>query len=430
MSACGLREAPAPWHRKMTMPSDANLSASRTYWIADRLDVRIAQGRVESEQLAGLVGALAEIHAAPAPAPVDGPSLAVRGALARAAVAALEPTLTAAAEERERALGVAIEDAGGALVERQENAARRLHGRLACEGIHVDPSGRAQLGAPAEGAAGDPCEDVAALALSLAARGRTDLALRLVGGYAERTGDFALYRVLDAYLALAGLVTSQRVLAAGAGTEPARAAAARLLEAPAELAAPGREPFVVAVAGGIASGKSTLAARISEACDAPVVSADASRAEGLAGLGPEAQRAAYAEMRQRAGEVLASGRPVVVDACFAHRVQRDALRSLAGERGAALLFVECRADAALTRRRLEERARRQGRPAEEWLALREQLLASWEPLRELPREQHLVVDASRNPSLSLPRIERALGRRAPGPHRVRHGFPKGAGLHA
>ncbi|MEB2345387.1 MAG: ATP-binding protein [Deltaproteobacteria bacterium] len=412
------------------MPSDANPSAPHAPWIADRLDVRVAQGRVESAQLAGLVEALAALHAAAGCTPVPASSLAERGALARASVAELAPSLGAAAGACERALEAAVEASGAALAARRD-APRRLHGRLACEEIHVDPAGRAELGAPARSAAGDPCEDVATLALELAARGRADLALRLVGGYAGRTGDFSLYRVLDAYLALAGLLASQRVLAAAAaGADPARAAAARLLAAPAELAAPAREPFVVAVAGGIASGKSTLAARISASCGAPVASADAARAGGLAGLEPEAQQAAYAEMRQRAAEVLASGRPVVVDACFARRVQRDALRSLAGERGAKFLFVECRADAALTRRRLEERARGQGRPARDWLALRERLLASWEPLRELPREQHLVVDTSRDPSLCLPRIERALGRGAPGPHRVRHDFPKRAILHA
>jgi len=404
------------------MQSDATAPASRTHWIADRLDVRLAQRRVDRAQVAGLVEALGALHATPASAPAAAASLAERAGAARAAVAELAPGLAAAAAEREAAIG----SAGAALAERAAACgARRLHGRLCCEGIHVDPFGRTQLGATAE-AAGDPCEDVAALAVSLTARGRADLARQLVGGYAEATGDFALHRVLDAHLALAALVAAQRALVAAPGAEGARAIAERLLAAPAELAATGAPVFVIAVAGVMASGKSTLAARLSTAHAAPVVSADAARPGGAGSIDPGAADAAYAEMFRRAAEVLASGRPVVLDACFATRAQRAALRAFADEHGAALLLVECRADAALTRRRLQERARQQGRLASEWLALRERLLATWEPIRELPREQHLPVDTARELELCLPRIERALGRCAGKPHRVRRLAPRGA----
>jgi predicted kinase len=425
------------------MPSDATHASrthsvtrsgahSRTHWVADRLDVRLAQGRVDRAQLAGLAEALCALHAspaggAPAAAPASAPApLAERGAAACALLSERAPELAGLAAERAAALAAAIEAAGPALAERAATcAARRLHGRLCCEAIHVDPDGRAALGAPAQDATGDPCEDLAALAVTLGARGRCDLARQLVGAYAEAAGDFGLYRVLDAHLAHAALAAAQRVLADAPEGEAARAAAERLLAAPAALAAPGAPPFVIAVAGVMASGKSTLAARLAEAHAAPVVSADAARPAGAEGLAPEAGDAAYAEMFRRAGEVLGSGRPVVLDACFATRAQREALRSFAARHGAPLLLVECRADAALTRRRLAERARRQGRPASEWLALRERLLATWEPIRELPREQHLPVDTARDVELCLPRIERALARRAVRPHRVRHAQPRG-----
>jgi len=404
------------------MQSDATAPAPRTHWIADRLDVRLAQRRVDRAQVTGLVEALGALHAtrASAPAPV---SLEARGGAARAAVAERAPELAEAAAERE----AAIRNAAPALAERAApSAARRLHGRLCCEDIHVDPLGRTQLGAPADDAAGDPCEDVAALAVTLAARGRADLARQLTGAYAEATGDFALYRVLDAHLALAGLVAAQRVLAAAPGSEAGRAVAERLLAASAELAAPAAPAFVIAVAGVMASGKSTLAARLSTAHAAPVASADAARPAGPSTLDPGAQDEAYAKMFRRAAEVLASRRPVVLDACFATRAQREALRAFAEQHRVPLLVVECRADAALTRRRLQERARQQGRPESDWLALRERLLATWEPMKELPREQHLPVDTARDLELCLPRIERALGRCAGRLHRVRRPSPRGA----
>ncbi|HEY8493513.1 MAG TPA: hypothetical protein VIN04_06435, partial [Myxococcota bacterium] len=72
------------------------------------------------------------------------------------------------------------------------------------------------------------------------------------------------------------------------------------------------------------------------------------------------------------------------------------------------------------RRRLEERAAAQGRLAADWLALRAQLQAEWEPIRELPRAEHLTIDtALEEADVHLPRVAQALARRIGGPHRVR-----------
>jgi predicted kinase len=118
----------------------------------------------------------------------------------------------------------------------------------------------------------------------------------------------------------------------------------------------------------------------------------------------------------------------VIDACFPTCELRAALVTWAAEHGAPLLFIECRADTRLTRRRLEERARAQGRPESDWLALRDRLLAAWEPVKELPRAQHLVIDTSRTPEACLDRVERTLGRGVP--HRVRPSLPRGARIFA
>jgi len=410
------------------MHSDATHSVPGVHsWIADRLDVRLGQRRLRRAQLAGLAEALGALHAVPAGAAADAAALVARGTEASAAIAARAPELAAAAA----ALEATLRAAGTALAERAPTrGARKLHGALRCDRIHVDPHGGVQLGPRAEAACGDPCEDVAALAVELAARGHVDAARQLVTACAEATGDFALYRVLDAHLALAALAAAQRALASPADPGTARAAAGRLLSAPAALAPAGAPTFVIAVGGGVASGKTTLAARLASAHAAPAVSADAARPAGAATLEPGAGDAAYAEMLRRAGEVLASGRPVVLDACFATRAQRAALRALAERHRAALLFVECRADASLVRHRLEERARAQGRTVAEWLALRDRVTAAWEPPRELPREQHLPVDTGRDPALCLPRVARALGRAAAGPHRVRRGSSAGASASA
>jgi predicted kinase len=408
------------------MPSDATRSPQTVPardrapgWVADRLDVRLAQRRMSAAQLAGLAAALAAVHESPAPA-AAGVAPTARAAAARAAIAAAAPSLAAAAAACE----ATVRGGAPALAERAACGARRLHGALRCDAIHVDPDGAALLG-PAADAAGDPAEDVAALAVDLVARGHVSVARRLVAACAAARGDFGLYRVLDAHLALAALRAAQRALGSDAAPgDAARAAAQRLLGAPAALAPPQARPFLLVVAGGVASGKSTLAARLSEATGAPVASADAVRPPGL---DPAASRRAYAEMFRQAGDVLASGRSAIVDACFASRAQRDAARALAEGHGAALLVVECRADATVVRRRLQERAQRQGCEVAEWLALRDAVAAAWEPVRELRREQHLPVETGRDePDAGLPRVERALARLADAPHRVRSSRSRGA----
>src|SRR5690606_20282998 len=193
-----------------------------------------------------------------------------------------------------------------------------------------------------------------------------------------------------------------------------------LLAAPAALAAPAQPPFAIAVAGGVASGKSTLAARLAAAHAAVVVSADAARPAGLESLEPGADEAAYEELFRRAVEVVAAGRPVILDACFATRAQRQALRRWAEARGLPLLLAECRADSAIVRGRLCERARAQGREPAEWLALHKRVAQAWEPVRELPREHHVALDTTRDLEPCLERLERALFRARSGrPHRVR-----------
>jgi predicted kinase len=395
------------------MRSDAPACEPRRPWIADRLDVRLAQGRLDRAQIAGLAGALAAWHAEPAPASARAETLAARAADARARIAQRAPGLADAAAACEARLAAALRNAGPALGAR---AARRLHGRPRCEEIHVDPSGRARLGPPAAGAGGDPCEDLAALVVCAAGRRRPDAARELVDAYAEATGDFALHRALDAYVALAALESARRALEEGA--DPA--SALRALATPAALAAGAAPAFVIAVAGPLASGKSTLAGRLARAYGAPVVSADAARPTQASAQEPEAEDAVtYTEVLRRAAHVLAAGRPVVLDAGFPTRALRARVRAFAAEQGAPLVFVECRADASATRRRLEQRARREGVPAAHWLARRERLLATWEPLREVPRERHVLVDTTREGASCLPRVERALGHSARRPHRVR-----------
>jgi predicted kinase len=218
--------------------------------------------------------------------------------------------------------------------------------------------------------AGDVAADVAFLAMELDLAGRSDLASGFLARYAEASGDFDLYRVLDFYLSYRAWVRGKvaALIAADSGA-PAERRQAKRVEAHRNFAL-GRSyagraldpPFIVAVGGLIGSGKSTLATALGRALAVPVVATDLTR-KALAGLAPseraaeelytDANRArTYDEVLRRAEVVVASGRSVALDATFSEPDRRRQAVELARARGARLVFVEVACDEAILRERL------------------------------------------------------------------------------
>jgi predicted kinase len=87
----------------------------------------------------------------------------------------------------------------------------------------------------------------------------------------------------------------------------------------------------------------------------------------------------YDELARRADVVLAAGYPVIVDATFLRREQREAFRQLAERRGAPYVILAFDADPATLRRRIEARQRAGGDASEATIAVLEQQLAEREP---------------------------------------------------
>jgi predicted kinase len=102
----------------------------------------------------------------------------------------------------------------------------------------------------------------------------------------------------------------------------------------------------------------------------------------------------YAEVMRRADVVLASGRPVVVDASFRSARLREAAREVAHARGVPFRFVECRVSRDLARARLTERAKGES-VSDGRLEVFDDFCARWEPVLELAAEEHVVLDTSR-----------------------------------
>ena len=167
-------------------------------------------------------------------------------------------------------------------------------------------------------------------------------------------------------------------------------------------------PAVVAVGGVIASGKSTMAERLGDEMSAPVVEADRTR-KSMVGvdahqpLHDAAWQGAYDlrvtdrvydEVMRRAAVVLASGRPVVLDASFRSASMRAAARRLAIDHGVPFRFVECRADPEVCRARLARRERELG-VSDGRLAIFDAFCSRFEAVTELCPTEHVVLDTTR-----------------------------------
>jgi hypothetical protein len=271
----------------------------------------------------------------------------------------------------------------------------------------------------------DVCADVVFLAMDLAWHGKVDFAERFLARYAREGPDYDLYPLVDFYESYRAFVRGKiatfraKDLSASLAERDRAAAEARryFLLALASERRPLLPPKVIAVGGGIASGKSTLAEAMGRELPAPVVDADRTR-KHLAGVAPEHPlpesswagfyspeftEKVYGELFRRASAVLSSGRAVVLDASFRSRTERARAKRLALERGAPFLFVECQAPAELCRARLRERERSPS-VSDGRLQVFDDFARSFEPVTELDRSEHLAVDTREPVEAILKRV--------------------------
>ncbi|MET3860849.1 aminoglycoside phosphotransferase family enzyme/predicted kinase [Dietzia sp. 2505] len=222
---------------------------------------------------------------------------------------------------------------------------------------------------------GDAMLDAGFLAMDLDRVGARDLAEAFLGAYRSFSGDDAPSSLVHHYIGYRALVRSKvtaiRAEQSGSGGADARHAlelADRAVDA--LLRARVRLVLVGGVSG---SGKSTLAAPLAESLGAELLRSDVLRSDVLlsdASAGPvgryseEAVSAVYARMLDRAGELLALGRSVVLDATWLVPRRRAEAETVAADAHAELVEVSCTAPHGELVRRIEARGRTGADPSE------------------------------------------------------------------
>lgn len=208
----------------------------------------------------------------------------------------------------------------------------------------------------------DIVDDIAFAVMDFAAQGRRDFAYRLLNGWLDRTGDHGGAGVLRFSLVYRALVRA-RVAGARGDTEGARRyedAAQDWIEA--------WHPALVITHGLPGSGKTFESQRLLEREGMLRLRSDVERKRlhGLAMLDDSRKRGmdiysaaaterTYDELFHTATTWLAEGWPVILDAAFLRRAERDAAREVARAAKVPFRILHCEAPDAVLHERLQKR---------------------------------------------------------------------------
>ena len=242
----------------------------------------------------------------------------------------------------------------------------------------------------------DILDEAAFTLMDFTVRGRADLGWRFFNGWLDRTGDHEGLPALRLALVYRALVRAQ--------VEHLRAPGGQLAHRYARAAlnwSRGGQPRLIITHGLPGSGKTFVSQRLLEQLGAIRLRSDVerkrlfglaplenSRERGLDLYTPEAGQETYARLYSLARTVLQEGFPVVLDAAFLRREEREQARSLARKLGVPFGIVACKAPLPVLRQRLHAR---QGDASEADLAVLEELRARVEPLH--PDEAAFLVTA-------------------------------------
>ena len=254
----------------------------------------------------------------------------------------------------------------------------------------------------------DTMSEVAFVCMDLAYRGLHALSWRFLNQHLFHSADYMGLSLLRHYLVYRAMVRAKvsAIRLQQSGEAVAASELRRYLRlAQAYTEAPARTPIVI-LHGLSGSGKSWLAERLAEAGGAIHIRSDIER-KRLLGLPPEASTAGagmteayspqvtqqtYQRLQALAFGIVDAGFPVIVDATFLHREQREGFFRLARVAGVPALIVDVEAPDPVVRERIARRLAAGGDPSEATVRVYEHQKRSNDPLDETERRSAIPVN--------------------------------------
>jgi aminoglycoside phosphotransferase family enzyme/predicted kinase len=388
-----------------------------------QFDRLVARDKLMPRHVDNLATSMAHFHAGlPADTSATGFGAAnqVRSAVSQA-LARLETLLADGTEDTEESVVAALRRASDAeyagckeqIVRRRvQGFVRECHGDLHLgnivlfdgqpvpfDGIEFDPALRWI----------DVVSEIAFPVMDLLHYRRHDLAFRFLNAYLEETGDYGGVALLPFYTAYRAAVRA--MVDATRATQPGLSKGARKkklaqcseLVALAEKCLTRREPALVITHGLPGSGKTTFSQAALERLQAIRIRSDVER-KRLHGLSPmansgslagslysaEATQRTFARLHDLARELLGAGMPVIVDAAFLRRDEREQFRRLAHELGVPFVIASMKTSIDTMRERIAQRQIKSNDASEADLAVLELLRNKQEKLS--PQEQACAIE--------------------------------------
>jgi|Deesub1362B_J571_1020462.scaffolds.fasta_scaffold02687_3 hypothetical protein len=177
-------------------------------------------------------------------------------------------------------------------------------------------------------------------------------------------------------------------------------------------------PLLIIVCGLIGSGKSTVAKEISRRLQIDVISSDVVRKK-LAGIpltarkyeefekglySPDFTRKTYLRMFEMAEERIKKGNSVILDATFSKKWQRAEAKKVSEEARGNFLCIEVTCPEEVIVKRLENRMRRGSGVSDGRLEIFPEHKADFEVIDEFSKDEHLIVDTSRDLQQEIERV--------------------------
>ncbi|WP_243867000.1 AAA family ATPase [Actinophytocola oryzae] len=260
----------------------------------------------------------------------------------------------------------------------------------------------------------DGLDDIAFLAMDLERLGAPELGELLLDRYAEHTADPAPASLRAHYIAYRAFVRVKVACLRHAQGDASAADEARLYADIAVRHLRRGAVRLVLVGGLPGSGKTTIGGLLADRLGAVLLSSDRLRKE-LAGLDPghhanaayrdgiytrEHTTRTYAELLRRAGELLARGESVVLDASWSAEAERLLARDVAKRTSSGLVELRCAAPTAVTEARLRGRT---GSLSDADPAIAQAMAAAADPWPDA-----VAVDTSDTPASALAEATRLV----------------------
>ncbi|MBD3275001.1 MAG: AAA family ATPase [Candidatus Marinimicrobia bacterium] len=224
----------------------------------------------------------------------------------------------------------------------------------------------------------DPASDLAYLFIDLEKLKKPDEALTILSTYVKEAYDPSLYRLIDFYATYRAMVRVKVNCFKSDRTDESEKNEIRdtinhHLKIAYRHSLNFSTPKIYIFCGLPASGKTTLAERMSKFFDTDRISSDGTRREiadmisaepGVQEPGEGIYREGmknrvYGRMAEKTLEQLREGKSVVLDASFSNKRWRDMIRQLADKEEAKYLFIECKAPQDHLKERLKSREKKE-----------------------------------------------------------------------